>query len=73
MNEYKGNGYLDFEDARFQKGYKPIELTEKFIKENKLSVWFSVPSLAQFMNKFRMLKENSLMMSSSSLKINYTK
>lgn len=31
----------------------------KFIKQNKLSVWFSVPSLAQFMNKFRMLKENS--------------
>jgi amino acid adenylation domain-containing protein len=31
----------------------------KFIKQNELSVWFSVPSLAQFMNKFRMLKENS--------------
>lgn len=31
----------------------------KFIKENELTVWFSVPSLAQFMNKFRMLKEGS--------------
>lgn len=31
----------------------------KFIKQNEISVWFSVPSLAQFMNKFRMLKENS--------------
>jgi amino acid adenylation domain-containing protein len=31
----------------------------KFIKQNELSVWFSVPSLAQFMKKFRMLKENS--------------
>ncbi|WP_040247628.1 AMP-binding protein [Psychroserpens mesophilus] len=31
----------------------------KFIKQNKLSVWFSVPSLAQFMNKFKMLKENT--------------
>lgn len=28
----------------------------KFIKEHELTVWFSVPSLAQFMNRFRMLK-----------------
>lgn len=38
---------------------KTLMAPAKFIKENKLSVWFSVPSLAQFMNKFRMLKENS--------------
>lgn len=31
----------------------------KFLKENNLTVWFSVPSLAQFMNRFKMLKENS--------------
>ncbi len=30
----------------------------KFIKDHQLTVWFSVPSLAQFMNRFRMLKEN---------------
>ena len=30
-----------------------------FIKKNKLSIWFSVPSLAQFMNRFKMLKENN--------------
>lgn len=28
----------------------------KFIRENRLTMWFSVPSLAQFMAKFRMLK-----------------
>jgi amino acid adenylation domain-containing protein len=31
----------------------------KFIKVNKITVWFSVPSVAQFMNKLRMLKPNS--------------
>ncbi|MED7787523.1 AMP-binding protein [Francisella sp. 19X1-34] len=30
----------------------------KFIRENKLTIWFSVPSMAQFMNKFRMLKDS---------------
>lgn len=29
----------------------------KFVREKKLTMWFSVPSLAQFMSKFRMLKE----------------
>jgi len=38
---------------------KTLMAPAKFIKENKLTVWFSVPSLVQFMNKFRMLKENS--------------
>lgn len=38
---------------------KTLMAPAKFIKENNLSVWFSVPSIAQFMNKFRMLKENS--------------
>ena len=38
---------------------KVLMAPAKFIKENKITVWFSVPSLAQFMNKFRMLKENS--------------
>jgi amino acid adenylation domain-containing protein len=38
---------------------KTLMAPAKFIKENKLTVWFSVPSLAQFMNKFKMLKENS--------------
>lgn len=28
----------------------------KFIKSRKLTMWFSVPSLAQFMSRFRMLK-----------------
>lgn len=31
----------------------------KFIKENKLSVWFSPPSVPFFMKKFRMLKDNA--------------
>ena len=31
----------------------------KFIKENKLSVWTSVPSVAQLMNRFGMLKTSS--------------
>jgi len=31
----------------------------KFIKENKLSVWHSVPSVAQLMNRFGMLKTSS--------------
>jgi amino acid adenylation domain-containing protein len=38
---------------------KVLMAPAKFIKENKITVWFSVPSLAQFMNKFRMLKEAS--------------
>lgn len=39
---------------------KVLMAPAKFIKKNKVTVWFSVPSLAQFMNKFRMLKEASL-------------
>lgn len=31
----------------------------KFVRENKLTMWFSVPSLAQFMSKFRMLKDGN--------------
>lgn len=31
----------------------------RFLKRNKLTVWFSVPSLAQFMKRFKMLKENT--------------
>lgn len=30
-----------------------------FIKKHQLTVWFSVPSVAQFMSQFRMLKENA--------------
>ena len=30
----------------------------KFIKENKLTTWFSIPSLVQFMERFKMLKPN---------------
>ncbi len=32
----------------------------KFIKDKAISVWFSVPSVAMFMSKFRTLKPNSL-------------
>lgn len=38
---------------------KKLMAPAKFIKENKLTAWFSVPSLAQFMKRFKMLKENS--------------
>ena len=31
----------------------------KFIKEHQLTVWFSVPSTAQFMSRFRMLKKDA--------------
>lgn len=32
----------------------------KYIKENQISVWFSVPSVAEMMRKLRQLKENNL-------------
>ncbi len=38
---------------------KVLMAPAKFIKENELTMWFSVPSLAQFLAKFRMLKANS--------------
>ena len=38
---------------------KVLMAPAKFIKENKITVWFSVPSLAQFMKRFKMLKDNN--------------
>lgn len=38
---------------------KSVMLPAKFIKDKKLTVWFSVPSVGMFLSKMRMLKPNS--------------
>ncbi|MGO3182947.1 MAG: AMP-binding protein [Aequorivita sp.] len=38
---------------------KVLMAPAKFIKENKLTTWFSIPSLLLFMKRFKMLKPNS--------------